>query len=185
VSRWKVLKSQELFKAGLFRVRVDECQLPDGRVMPRYYTFEFPDWVNVVAVTPEKQLVLLRQYRHSAGDSFLEIPGGSTHPKHDAIVLDAGKRELLEETGYQSAEWIECGAHFPNPAMQNNRLHTFLALNCERVAEPSLDPFEDLTVELVPVRRLISMLEDGEFSHSLIAASVVLAVKQLRVRGMI
>jgi 8-oxo-dGTP pyrophosphatase MutT (NUDIX family) len=185
VSRWKVLNTKELFKAGLFRVRVDECQLPDGRVMPRYYTFEFPDWVNVIPVTAEKQLVLLRQYRHSAGDVFLEIPGGSTHPKHDAEPLDAGKRELLEETGYASKEWIACGAHFPNPAMQNNRLHTFLALNCEKIAEPSLDPFEDLTVELVPVRKIVSLLEDGAFNHSLIAASVALALKQLRTRGMI
>lgn len=180
MSHWKVLKSEELFKAGLFRVRVDQCQLPDGRVMPRYYTFEFPDWVNVIPVTKNHELVLIKQYRHSAEQVFLEIPGGSTHLNESTSIRSAAARELLEETGYESKEWVECGSHYPNPAMQNNRLHTFLALNCDRVSEPQLDPYEDIEVVLFPIKEIVSLLEDGEFSHSLIAASVSVCLPKLR-----
>lgn len=177
---WKVLSSEELYRAGLFRVRVDQCELPDGRIMPKYYTFEFPDWVNVVAITRNQEVVLLKQYRHSAGKDFLEIPGGSTHPKVRESLQAAAARELLEETGYSSSEWFECASHYPNPAMQNNQLHTFLALNCKKVGEPNLDPYEDLEVVLHPLSQLESLLEGGKFSHSLIAASVAMSLPKLR-----
>lgn len=182
MSHWKTLKSQSLFQSGIFRLRVDECELPDGRIMPRYYVFEFPDWVNVVPITPDGKMVLIRQHRHGAERDFLEIPGGSTHPgaKEDPRV--AGARELLEETGYTSAQWIHCGSHFPNPALQNNRMHTYLALDCLKTAEPKLDEFEDLYVELMDVGTAIQLWRDGGFEHSLIAASIGLALKHLPVR---
>jgi 8-oxo-dGTP pyrophosphatase MutT (NUDIX family) len=185
MSRWKILKSDVLFKAGFFRARVDQCELPDGRVMPRYYVFEFPDWVNVIPVTPSGELVLVRQHRHGAEQEFLEVPGGSTHPGAQEDPRLAGERELLEETGYRGAEWIACGAHYPNPALQGNRMHTFIALGCELVAKPELDPFEDLTVELMPLEKAYALLDDGGFTHSIIAASLSLARKTLRARGML
>src|ERR1700679_1313608 len=114
MSHWKTLKSQILFQSGIFRLRSDECELPDGRVMPRYYVFEFPDWVNVVPVTPNGQMILLKQHRHGAERDFLEIPGGSTHPGQNEDPREAAARELLEETGYQSQNWIACGSHYPN-----------------------------------------------------------------------
>ena len=180
MSHWKVLKSEELFKAGLFKIRVDQCEMPDGRIMPRYYTFEFPDWVNIVPVTKNNELVLIKQYRHSAEQVFLEIPGGSTNANEASSLRSAAERELVEETGYKASEWVECGSHFPNPAMQNNRLHTFLALNCELVSAPQLDPYEDLEVVLYPIKDIVSLLEDGEFNHSLIAASVSVCIPKLR-----
>lgn len=176
--RWKVLKSQEVYRTGFFKLRVEECELPDRRVMPRYYVMDFPDWVNVVPVTEDGQLVLVEQYRHGAGEVFLEIPGGSSHgPTEDPML--AGQRELLEETGYQSGRWIYCGFHYPNPAMQSNKMHTYLALNCVKVAEPSLDPYEDLHVKLLPLGEGVDLLKRGEFKHSLIANSLAMALRFL------
>lgn len=185
MSAWKIRKSDELIKTKFFRARVDECELPDGRIMPRYYTFEYPDWVNIVAITKDMQVVLLKQYRHSAGQVFLEIPGGSTLPNTNESTRFAAERELLEETGYQGVHWMECGFHYPNPAVQNNRLHTYLALGCEKVAEPNLDPFEDLETVLYPAKQIVSLLEDGEFSNCLIAASVAISLSKLRALNII
>lgn len=176
---WKVLESKELLRLGFFRIRSDRCELPDGRVMPNYYVLEFADWVNVIPVTTDGQVVAINQYRHGSDLMHLEIPGGSTDPRGSEEPLEAAKRELLEETGYESSRWISCGAHFPNPALQSNRLHTFLALDCRKVREPELDPFEDLSVELFPVAQLRARWENGEFNHSLIYASVGMALKKL------
>jgi len=181
--RWKTLKTQSLFQAGFFRLRVDECQLPDGRVMPRYYVMEFQDWVNVIPVTDDGQMILVEQHRHGAALDFLEIPGGSTDPGESAA--EAGPRELREETGYEAREWIDCGFHYPNPALQNNRMHTFLALGCRKVAEPDLDPFEDLKVRTLPIEEVLRRMYDGEMKHSLIAASLMISVRHLRARGLI
>ncbi len=182
MSRWKVLNSTELFSAGLFTLRADQCELPDKRVMPRYYVLDFADWVNVVAITKDKQIVLVQQYRHAAGQEFLEVPGGSLDSRHEDPKA-AGLRELLEETGYRAGEVIECGSHFPNPALQSNRMHSYLALDCEKVSEPQLDPFEDLRVVLMPVSEALQRWENGEFLHSIIAASFGRALKHLRARG--
>ncbi len=185
MAKWEVLKSQIALTAGFFRLRIDECKLPDGRVMPRYHVFEFPDWVNVVAVTPDGKMVLVRQYRHAAGEEFLEIPGGGTDPKQHEDPQTGGARELLEETGYEAGEWVSCGFQYPNPALQNNRMHVFLALGCKKMSEPKLDPFEDLTVELKPVGEVMRLWENGFFKHSLISSSLGLARRHLIERGLL
>lgn len=179
---WKTLKSKEILRVGLFRLRKDECELPDGRVMPGYYVIEFGDWVNVVPVTASGQVVMVNQYRQARGEFFLEIPGGSTDTK-DASPEAAARRELLEETGYSSAEWESCGFHCPNPALQNNRLHTFIAWNCEYIRPPKLDPFEDLSVRLLPIAKVFDLLDSGEIQHSLIATSLNLSRRIFEQRG--
>lgn len=184
MSFWKVLKTKELFKTGFFRMRVEECELPDRRVMPAYYIFDFADWVNVVPVTSDGRVILVEQYRHAAGAEFLEIPGGSMHGHGEDARL-AGERELREETGYASSEWIDCGGHFPNPALQSNRMHTFLALNCVLVGEPELDPFEDLRVRVMPVREVFKLWEQGGFTHSIISASLARVWPELRKRRLL
>lgn len=152
--------------------------------MPKYYIMDFPDWVNVVPVTSTGEVVLVEQYRHGAGERFLEIPGGSTHPGCED-PLEAGRRELREETGFEAMEWVNCGHHFPNPALQSNRMHTYLALGCKEVGAPNLDPFEDLNVVKVPLKELVRKWERGDLKHSLIAASFALSLPHLRERGML
>ena len=178
--KWKVLESTNIFVSKLMRFYTDKCELPDGRVMPHYYVMEFPEWVNVIALTEEGVAILVEQYRHAAGGGFLEIPGGSTNPGSEEGPQAAAARELREETGYQSENWLNVGFHYPNPAIQTNRLHTYIAFNCKKIQEPELDLYEDLALKTMPVKELYDKANLGEISHSLILASLSLARPYLK-----
>ncbi len=158
-------------------MRVDECELPDGRIMPKYYVMEFTDWIQVFALTKNNEVVFVDQYRHAKQERFMELPGGSKEVDEDEVTC--AKRELLEETGYQCGNIIEIGKHYPNPALQNNAVRVFLATDCEVVSDQKLDPYEDLTVKLVPLNEVWENLEEGSYTHSLMVASLVLARKFL------
>lgn len=164
-----------MFRSGFFRLRRDECQLPDGRVQPRYFVFEFAAWIQIVALDTDGKMIMVRQYRHAAGQEFLEIPGGSHDPHTGETELMAAKRELREETGYISDDWAEIGTYFPNPALQSNRIVVFLAQDCRYEDEPQLDPFEDLDVEKHSVEDIYRLLESGQLQHGLIMGSLALA----------
>ncbi len=180
---WRVLESKEVFGSGIFRLKVERLELPEGRVMPRYYVMDFPDWVHALAVTADQQMVMLRQYRHAGKDSFWEIPGGSMNwsAQEGATEspLEAAQRELKEETGYTSQKWLSVAQHHPNPALQSNRMHVFLALDCQLTDSPQLDAFEELQVELHPVKEVYKALDRGEIAHSLMAASLAAARSHL------
>ncbi|HVK62335.1 MAG TPA: NUDIX hydrolase [Bdellovibrionales bacterium] len=175
--KWKILSSEEILKTKLIRFRVDKCELPDGRIMPRYYVLEFPEWANVVPVTEEGKIVLVEQYRHAIGEWHLEIPGGTTD--HGEDTKRAALRELVEETGYAPEDIRLVGIHAPNPAMQNNRMHTYIAYNCKKIQEPTPDEFEDLRVVTVTVPELIDKIFKGEINHSIVIASILYALPAL------
>ena len=177
---WKVLETEKIFELGYLKIRGEKCEMPDGRIMPRYFVVDFSDWVQVLPITPEGEMVLVSQYRHAAGVTCLELPGGAMSLNNDEEPLEAGRRELLEETGFDSKEdYVSLGFHYPNPALQSNKVHGFLALNCEYVQKPELDPYEDLEVVKMPVKELYEKLERGEITHSLMVPTLVLAKKYL------
>lgn len=178
--KWKILESQDILVSKYIRIRVDKCELPDGRVMPKYYVVEFPDWVQVVALTDDHKMIMVQQYRHAADGFFLELPGGTADPHEKGNNLEAAKRELLEETGYEPDKIIKIGSHRPNPALQNNSNDVFLATGCKKVKSPSLDPFEDLTVELLLVKEVYEKLFQGKIEHSLMIAGLCLAQPHLK-----
>ncbi|MGH7739321.1 MAG: NUDIX hydrolase, partial [bacterium] len=117
-----------------------------------------------------REVLLVSQYRHGSGAESLEIPGGAVDRK-DASPLDAAKRELLEETGYQAAEWISLGAVRPNPAILDNRCHFYLALGVERVAELNLDEAEELECILSPLKGIGKQIREGRINHALVIAA--------------
>src|SRR5471030_1649911 len=96
---WKTLHSTYIHKGPWATLRADKCEMPDGRIVDEYFVLEYPNWVNAVAVTEEDKILFVRQYRHAAGIESLEIPGGVIDG--DEAPIDAMRRELLEETGYQ------------------------------------------------------------------------------------
>ena len=179
-SEWEIIRSDELFSTPYFRFRRDTCALPDECVMPAYYVWEMVDWVNVVPLTDDGHIILVNQYRHAAQRRFYEFPGGTTEPGKDEPPEDAARRELREETGYEPAELTYLGHHYPNPGIQNNRMHVYLATGCTFVGEPLLDTYEDIEVESVQVQEFVQAVEQGRPMHSLMMASLTLALPAIK-----
>ena len=155
--------------------------MPDERIMPAYYVMEFVDWVNVVALTDDGKIVLVNQYRHAAKRRFYEFPGGTLDPDNKTETPEqAATRELVEETGYAASRLSYLGLHYPNPGLQDNRMHVYLGTGCCKVSEPKLDTYEDLEVEVVDVQDFLQCIEQGRPMHSLMMASLVLALPAIK-----
>ena len=167
---WRRLWSQPLGDFKIFTVRRDRIVSPRTSEEHDFYVLDGADWINVIALTPEKRILLVEQYRHGTESFTLEIPGGAVDQR-DASPLDAARRELLEETGHAADAWEDLGFVHPNPAIQSNRCFTFLARGCRRVAEPSFDPGEDIEVVEAGREEVREMLRDGRISHSLVVAA--------------
>ena len=163
IKPWMVLESS-YFRP---RFRIDKVELANGNLLDATI-LEFRAWANIVALTKTGEVVLVRQYRHGICDDLLEFPGGVV--EDGEAPVEGAKRELLEETGYTASEWIQVGALYPNPALQTNTLHCFLALDAEKVSGQSLDAGEDIEVHLMPLDELVELAKRGEFRHALMNA---------------
>ena len=175
---WRTLRRGDERDLTILRIREDLLEDPRGRTHPRVI-ISAPDWVHVLALTVGGEAVLVRQFRAGIHADTLEFPGGMVDPGEDPAR--AAARELEEETGFVAARWTSLGTCYPNPALQTNRLHTFVAHDCRKTAEPRLDPGEDTRVELVPATSLRSRVAAGEIVHGLVLASLV----QAAVRGVL
>ena len=166
---WKVLGSKYILQKPWMTVRQDRVELPTGTVIPEYYVFEYPAWVNVIAITAEGQFVLVRQYRHGIGRVTWEIPAGVVEPT-DKTPLAGARRELLEETGFGGGEWCELMRVSGNAAAYNNITYCYLAKGVRQISRQSLDAGEDLDWSLHDENDVKRMLQEGEFVQSLMAA---------------
>ena len=146
-SGWQVTDSEYLFRRPWLTVRRDRLRLPNGNEIPEYYVLEYPDWVNVLAVTTDQKFVFVRQYRHGLGLTAFELCAGVCE-KEDSSPLESAQRELWEETGYGNGTWQEYMVLSANPSATNNLTHCFLATGVEPVSTQHLEPTEDLTVHL-------------------------------------
>ena len=168
---WKVLSREYLSRKLWYTVRVDKVELANGTVIPEYWISEYRPWVNVVALTEDAQVVLIRQYRHGIGKVFFEIPAGTTDAE-DTSLESAARRELLEETGYGGGRWSPFMTLSANPALQNNLAYTFLAKDVVPTAEAHPDAGEDLRLHLVSAAELEALLDRGAIVQALHAAPV-------------
>ena len=166
--KWKVLDREYLFRRPWLTARRDKLELPDGRIMDEYYVLEYPDWVNVIAITKEGQIVMEKQYRHGLGVISTELPCGVTEEGEEP--LEAAKRELLEETGYSGGEWSKLMTLSPNPSSMNNLAHCFLAVGVEKTTQQSLDENEDLEVLLMSEDEEKALLHEGGICQALMVA---------------
>lgn len=166
---WEHVASESTHDYRIFTARVDQIRSPRTGHVLRRVVLDTPDWINVVARTTGGQFVLVRQVRHGIAAPSLEIPAGMVEPG-EAPEL-AATRELLEETGYQGRmRWL--GQVYPNPAFQGNTCYHFLAEDCEYVAEPQLDPGEDIQVELWSWPQILEAVRSGEVRHSLMISAL-------------
>ena len=146
-----------------------------------YYRLDCPDWVNVLPVTVDNQVLMIRQPRAGSGKVVLEVPGGVVDRQERDPTM-AAARELEEETGYTSQRIMPLGAMNPNPAIQNNTCHFFVALACIPAIDRKLfpDSEERITTELVDASALENMVRCGEINHALCALCIMLGLKYLR-----
>lgn len=167
--RWEVLESEYIARKPWFTVRHERLRLPDGRIVPDYYVMEYPDWVNVIAVTRDGRFVFVTQYRHGLGDTRYEIVAGVSEPT-DGSMEAAARRELLEETGYGGGEWRRLMTLSANPATQNNLTYCFVATGVEPLADQRLDATEDLRVHLLTLDQVRELLLGDGMRQALMAA---------------
>jgi ADP-ribose pyrophosphatase len=173
IHKWKILASTYLRK----NIRLDRIEHPNGKVF-RGTVLELEDWVTVLALTKSDEVVLIRQYRHGVQKVILELPGGAMHAG-ERDSLKAARRELREETGYASGRMLEVGCVSPNPAFQTNRIHSFLALDAEKVSDQALDDTEEIEVVLKPLDEVIAMATRGELLQSMQVAALFFSLAHM------
>ncbi len=164
--RWEVLKSELMYRCRIFSVRRDHSRSLLSGQTHDFHVIETGDWVNIVPLTPDRGVVMVRQFRHGIGDLTLEVPAGVMDDA-DTSPLIAACRELREETGYASQRVLPLGVVHPNPAIMNNRCHMFVAHDVERVGAPQWDATEELTVETVPLDQITGLIRQGAVSNAL------------------
>jgi ADP-ribose pyrophosphatase len=167
--KWQVVDREAVHDYGIFRSHAVRSRHPVTGEQRRFTVLDMPDWVNVIAVTPAREIVLVRQWRHGVAGVEVEIPGGMVDAGESHA--EAAARELREETGFVARAWRQLGVSTPNPAIQSNRLWTWLALDVERTAEVAWDPGEVIDVDVVPMAEVEAMLRDGRIGHALVLAA--------------
>jgi 8-oxo-dGTP pyrophosphatase MutT (NUDIX family) len=164
---WRRERSETLADCRVFQVRRDVNVNPRGGIAHDFYVIEAPDWINVIPLTSNREVVMIEQYRHGTDEITLEIPGGMVDPGESPG--DSAARELVEETGYVAESGlIALGKTRPNPAIQNNWIHTFLARDVKFQHEPEFDGTEHTVVRLVPLARIPALISDGTITHALV-----------------
>jgi len=163
---WKVLESRRDTSYRVFSIRTDTAQSPRNGSICDFYILETNPWVNVIPITNDKEVVLVRQYRHGIRDLTFEIPGGLVDDGD--TPGQAAWRELREETGYSAKEMVPLGAVHPNPAIQNNLCYTFLAKDAYKVGKQHQDTAEDIEVVIRPLEEIPKMIKEGTITHSLV-----------------
>ena len=174
---WRVLSSEYVARRPWFTVRRESVELPTGAVVPEWYVFEFPDWVNVIARTAAGEFVMISQYRHALGETHYELVAGTCEQGETAE--QSARRELLEETGYVSEHWQYLGSTIDSSAKLTNYMHLFLATNCRHVAGQHLDATEILTVEAVPLKKAVDMVMTNEICCNSSANGILRAARLL------
>jgi ADP-ribose pyrophosphatase len=171
VKEWPLISSNINERYRIFNIRNDWAQSPRTGGIYDFVVLDASPWVNIIPLTKNNEVILIRQYRHGTREVTLEIPGGmieDSEPQDQAAL-----RELAEETGYgtKNEDLIYLGKIFPNPAIQNNVCHTYLARNVYSIGAPNMDEKEDIELELCPLKDIPTLIQDGMISHSLVVVA--------------
>ena len=168
IHKWTTLSSRYLIRRPWLTARVDAVRLPNGVVNPEHYVLEYPEWVNVIALTTKDMMVMIRQYRHAVDDVLLELCAGTCEAGE--TPLQAAQRELREETGYSGGTWRKLMTIGQNPSICNNVTHCFLAEGVELEGEQCLDDSEDIEVLLMRPGDVRDLLRNDGMLQALMAA---------------
>lgn len=172
IKKWKKLSSKYLFQIKPWlTIREDQLEMPNGTIMDAYYVYEYPDWVNTIAIDKEGKFVMVRQYRHALGEINYELCAGVCDEEDESPLVTA-QRELMEETGYGGGEWQEWMVNCANPGTHTNLVHCFLAVGVERIGNQQLDEHEEIEVHIMSYEDILSLLKTDQIRQSLHAAAL-------------
>jgi 8-oxo-dGTP pyrophosphatase MutT (NUDIX family) len=171
IKPWKTISSQPLGNFRVFTIRSDRKVSPRTQKEHEFFVIDSVNWVNVIAVTPDQQLVMVEQYRHGSNTVELEIPGGMMDTA-DGSPEKTAVRELREETGYEGDNPRLIGQIFPNPAIMSNVCFTVLVENCRCIHPVEFDHGEDLITRLVPIAEIPKLVASGKIRHSLVVVAL-------------
>ncbi len=169
---WRRSASQRIARCGVFDLDRVEFAPPEGGPARPFHVLSAPDWINVIPLTDDGHVVLVRQYRFGIEAETLEIPGGMCDPGESPEA--AARRELREETGFDAGSLESIGWVHPNPPLQTNRCHSFIARALARGPQ-SPDPCERISVVEVRASEIPSLVRDGRITHALVLAAFHLA----------
>lgn len=170
---WTAIDATREGAYRVFDVWRRHMRSPDSGRTFDFYVIDAPDWVNVIPVTPDRQVVCVRQYRAGTDAVTLEVPGGMIDDADDDAVA-AARREMREETGYVADRCVDLGAVAPNPAIQSNRCSTVLALDVTPDGTQQLDGAEEIDVVCVDLDSIPGLITSGRITHSLVVAAFYL-----------
>ena len=173
IKPWKILDSVQTFRDQYLGIRTDRCEREDGHIVPTYHVIQQTPWVTVIPVTDAGNVVLVREYRHAAEKVMIGLPGGVSDPG-ETDWESVAARELAEETGYAARTYHAIGTCYPNPAIQDNQLHFYLALGCAPSRGQTLDPNEEIEVLEIPYSEFLAY-EKLDVQHGLHAAGLFYA----------
>lgn len=167
---WQPHAMRGVYECRLFRVAEHRRKSPRTGALHDFWVLESSDWVNIVPLTDDRRVVMVLQYRHGIDDFTLEVPGGMVDAEDESPQV-AARREMREETGYDSDDVVPLGSIHPNPAIQNNRCHTFLARAAHLAGDVAFDSTEETEVVLVPLDDIPRLIREGVISHALVVVA--------------
>ncbi len=166
IKNWNKVSSKFLIENKIFKLREDRVISPKKKSEHPVWVIDTPDWVNIIPITKNNDVILINQHRFGTEKLCLEVPGGMVDEGEDP--MDAAIRELSEETGYTSSKVIEIGRVEPNPALMSNHTYSYLALDVCQTAEQKLDGMEDIEILKKPIDEIPLLIEKGEIKHALV-----------------
>lgn len=170
---WKTIESRYILESPWLNLREDRIEAGAGQVVDPFYVVEYPDWSCVVALTADDHLLLVEQYRHGVERFSLELPAGAVD--EGETPLEAARRELLEETGYEADDWMHLGSCAPEPSKHTNFAHIYLARDLRRAGEQELDSLETIRVHHVSLNKIGLLIDRGAVFHGVHLYALMLA----------
>ena len=170
--KWKTLGTKQIFGNRIFGFREDTVKSPKTDNTHPVWVMDASTWVNIIPITKEKKVIMIKQYRFGSQEISLEIPGGMVDAGED--TQSAATREMKEETGYDTEEVHAIGKISPNPALMSNHTYFYVAYNVEKTGDQQLDNMEDIEVLEVDLNQIPTLITNGEIDHSLVVSAFYL-----------